>query len=112
MEVKATAKFLLISPQKVRLVADEIRGYDYNEALDTLQYIPRKGALLLKRVLISARANAVHGNESLSDSDLYVKKVYIDQGPVLKRFRARARGRGSRIFKRTSHITVVLSDDK
>lgn len=111
METKATAKFLLVSPRKVRLVADEIRGYSYPEALDTLRFIPRKGALLLQRVLESARANANQTNESVKDADLYVRKVYIDQGPVLKRFRPRARGRGVRRLKRTSHITVVLSDD-
>ena len=110
MEAKSTAKFLLISPRKVRLVADEIRGYSYSEALDTLRFIPRKGADLLMRVLQSARANARQDNESLEDKKLFVKKVYVDKGPILRRFRARARGRGVRILKRTSHITIVLGD--
>ena len=110
METKATSKFLLISPRKVRLVADEIRGYSYNEALETLRFIPRKGARLLEGVLQSAKANAVANNEGVNESSLYVKKVYIDGGPVLKRFRPRARGRGVRRLKRTSHITIVLGD--
>lgn len=110
MEAKATSKFLIVSPRKVRLVADEIRGYGYAEALDILKFIPRKGAFLLRKVLESARANARQGDENLKDQDFFVKKVYIDQGPTLKRWRARARGRGMRRLKRTSHITVVLSD--
>ncbi len=111
MEKKATAKFLLISPRKVRLVADEIRGYSYPEAMDALRFMPKKGARFLEKVLASARANAAVANESVKDSELFVKKVYVDGGPVLKRFRPRARGRGVRIHKPTSHITVVLSDD-
>lgn len=110
MEAKATAKYILISPRKVRLVADEIRGYSYPEAMDALRFIPRRGARLLEDVMHSARANAVFGNDSLKDEELYVHKVYVDQGPVLKRFRTRARGRGNRRLKPTSHITVVLSD--
>ncbi len=111
MEAKATAKFLLVSPTKVRLVANEIRGMEYPEALDTLRYTPRKGARLLERVLKSARANFGQSNEERKDADLFVKKVYVDQGPTLKRWRPRARGRGMRILKRTSNITVVVSDE-
>jgi len=111
METKATARFILISPRKARLVADEIRGYSYPEALDMLKFIPRKGAELISAVLESARANASQLKENLNEKELFVKKVYVDGGPVLKRFRPRARGRGMRRLKRTSHITVVLSDD-
>lgn len=101
----------MISPRKVRLVADEIRGFSYSEATDMLRHIPKKAAGLLDKVLRSARANAQKQNESLSDDSLYVKKLYVDEGPSLKRFRPRARGRGVRILKRTSHITVVLSNE-
>ena len=112
MESKATARFLLISPRKVRLVANELRGFSYTEAVDMLRFTPRKAAGLLEKLLKSARANAAQANEGLRDEDLYVKKLYVDAGPTLKRWRARARGRGMRILKPTSHITVVLSDDQ
>ncbi len=111
METKSTAKFLMTSPRKVRLVANEIRGYSYPEALDTLRFTPRKGAVLLERVLKSARANAVFLKSTVKDAELFVKKVYIDEGPTLKRFRPQSRGRGVKILKRTSHITIVLSDE-
>ncbi|MCR9142373.1 MAG: 50S ribosomal protein L22 [bacterium] len=112
MESKATVRFLLVSPQKVRLVANELRGFSYSEAVDMLRFTPRKAAGFLEKLLKSARANAQQANEALKDEDLYVKKLYVDAGPTLKRWRARARGRGMRILKPTSHITVVLSDDK
>jgi len=108
MDIKSTAKFILISPRKARLVADEIRGYTYPEAMDTLRFIPRKASLLLGKVLQSARAGAA---DSVKDADLYVKKVYVDEGPTLKRFRPRAKGRGMQRLKRTSHITIVLSNN-
>lgn len=111
METKATGKFLLISPRKIRLVANEIRGYPYLEAMDTLKFIPRKGARLLEGVLESARANAKVANGEVGDTDLFVKKVYIDEGPTLKRFRPRARGRAMKRLKRSSHITIVLSNE-
>lgn len=111
MEAKATAKFLLISPRKARLVADEVRGYVYAEAIDTLKFIPRKASGLIQTVLESARANARGMNDALNDNQLFVKKILVDEGPVLKRFRPRARGRAMSRLKRTSHITVVLSDD-
>ena len=111
MEAKATARFLIVSPRKVRLVANEIRGHSYPEALDALRFMPRKGAVLLKGVLESARANAGQLAETVGDDDLFVKKVYVDEGPSLRRFRPRARGRGMQRLKRTSHITVVLSND-
>lgn len=111
MDAQATAKFLLVSPRKVRLVANEIRGYPYNEAMDILRFIPRKGADMLKSVLASARANANVKDENLTDDRLFIKKVYIDGGPTLRRYRPRARGRATQRLKRISHITVVLSDE-
>ena len=111
MEVKSTAKYLLISPRKARLVANEVRGFSYSEAVDSLRFIPKKASDLVLKVLKSARANARQKNDTIDDDQLYVKKLYVDEGPILKRFRPRARGRGMRILKRTSHITVVLADD-
>ena len=108
MDIKSTAKYLLISPRKARLVADEIRGYSYPEAMDTLNFIPRKASLLISKVLKSARSGA---DDSVQEKDLYVKKVYVDEGPTLKRFRPRAKGRGMQRLKRTSHITIVLSNN-
>ncbi|MBX7056486.1 MAG: 50S ribosomal protein L22 [Leptospirales bacterium] len=110
MESKAVSRFLMISPRKVRLVADEIRGFSYPEAVDILRFIPRKGARMLEKALKSARANASVQSDAVRDDQLFVKKLYIDGGPVMKRWRARAKGRGVRILKRTSHITVVLGD--
>lgn len=111
METKSTAKFLMISPRKARIVANEIRGYSYPEAMDTLKFIPRKASELLSKALHSARSNALAANTEAKEKDLYIKKVYVDEGPTLKRFRPRAKGRGMQRLKRTSHITVVLSDN-
>ena len=111
MESRATARFLMGSASKVRLVANEIRGYTYPEALDMLRFIPRKGSRQLEGVLRSARANATVLDNNVKDHQLFVKKVFIDEGPTLKRFRPRARGRGMQRLKRTSHITIVLSDN-
>lgn len=111
METKSTGKFLLSAPRKIRLVADEIRGYSYPEAMDILRFIPRKGSRYLEKVLKAARSNAVSLNKEVREESLFIKKVYVDMGPTLKRFRPRARGRGMRRLKRMSHITVVLSDE-
>jgi large subunit ribosomal protein L22 len=112
MEAKATAKYIISSPRKIRLVADQVRGFSYPEALDILKFIPRRGSALIQKVLESARSNAKQQlGDEMKDAQLYVKKVYIDEGPRLKRFRPRARGRGMSRLKRTSHITVVLGND-
>jgi len=111
MDAKATTKFQLISPRKVRIVANEIRGYTYPEAMDALRFIPRKASRLLELTLHSARANARHSDDSIKDAELFVKKVYVDEGPTMKRFRPRARGRGMQRLKRMSHITIVLSNN-
>ena len=117
MESKATARFLMISPRKLRLVADEVRGFPYAEAVDVLRFMHQKGALLLLKLLRSARANAEQLKSSSKSRNenwgegLYVKKLYVDGGPVLKRWRPRARGRATRILRRTSHATLVLGDD-
>ncbi|GBF48891.1 50S ribosomal protein L22 [Leptospira ryugenii] len=110
MEAKAVAKHVRISARKARLVADEIRGYDYKEAIDILRFTNKAASPMLINLLNSAVANAIQMNESLDPANLYVKKIYVDDGPIMKRYRPRARGRASRIRKRLSHITVVVSE--
>ncbi len=109
MEAKAVGKSIRISPQKARLVADVIRGMDVDKAITTLRYMPKKGAGIIRKVVESAVANATQDDQIDVDS-LYVKKIFIDGGPSLKRIRPRAMGRATRIIKRTSHITVVLDE--
>jgi large subunit ribosomal protein L22 len=111
MEVTAILRHARISPQKCRLVADTVRGKPVNNALNTLKYMPKKGARLVYKVLWSAIANAQE-NQGLDVDDLKVARIHIDAAPVLKRFAARAKGRGARIVKRNSHITVAVSDGK
>ncbi len=111
MESVAFSKNNRISAQKVRLVANELRGYAFPEAVDVLKNIPRKGADLILKTLYSAGANAKYKNPNLNDQDLFIKKIVVEVGPTLKRFRARARGRANRIKKRTSSIFIVLSDE-
>ncbi len=109
-EVKAVLKFVRISPQKVRKLVDAVKGKPAEAAIDMLKFMPQKGAAIVEKVMRSAVANAEQ-NHNLDIDTLVVKNVIADQGPTLKRFRARARGRGTRILKRTAHITVVLSDE-
>jgi len=111
MEVTATLRYARISPQKCRLVADSVRGRPVNNALNTLKFMPKKGAKLVYKVLWSAIANAQE-NQGLDVDDLTVARIQIDAAPQLKRFAARAKGRGTRIIKRNSHITVAVSDGK
>jgi len=109
MEKKAVAKYIRISPQKARLVADLVRGKDVDSAITTLKFMPKKAARILRKVIESAVANAIQ-TETIDADTLYVKKILIDGGPMLKRFRPRAMGRATRILKRTSHITVVVDE--
>ncbi|MBN2125367.1 MAG: 50S ribosomal protein L22 [Deltaproteobacteria bacterium] len=109
MEVKAAAKYVRISPRKARLIMDQIRGKRVEEALNTLAFSPQKGAFLVKKLIHSAVANA-EGASNIDVDTLYVKRVFADEGPTLKRFRPRAMGRATRIRKRTSHLTVVLDE--
>ncbi|NLI94041.1 MAG: 50S ribosomal protein L22 [Peptococcaceae bacterium] len=111
METKAVAKFVRISPRKVRQVVDLIRGKKVEEAIAILRFTPKISTEPVSKVLKSAIANAEHNLEMSSD-DLYVTKVFVDQGPTLKRIMPRAQGRADRIRKRTSHITVVVGDKK
>lgn len=109
MEVAARLKYARISPQKCRLVADQIRGLPVENALQTLTFSPKKAAHLVKKVLESAIANAEH-NEGADIDELKVTRVFVDEGPVMKRIEARAKGRANRILKRTSHITVLVGE--
>ncbi|MGI6362838.1 MAG: 50S ribosomal protein L22 [Bacillota bacterium] len=109
MEVKASAKHVRIAPRKVRVVVDLIRGKDIGEALAILRNTPKAASPLVEKVLKSAVANAEH-NYDLNADNLYVAKAFVDQGPTLKRYRARARGMATRILKKTSHITLMLAE--
>jgi large subunit ribosomal protein L22 len=109
MEAKAHARQIRISPQKARLVADLVRGKDVETAINTLRFMPKKGARILRKVIESALANASQ-NEVIDVDTLYVKTIFVDGGPTLKRIRPRAQGRAGRILKRSSHITVVLDE--
>ena len=110
MQALAKHKFARSSAQKTRLVADQIRGLSVGKALDVLTYSPKKAAELVKKVLLSAIANAEH-NEGADIDALRVKTVFVDEGPSMKRIKPRAKGRADRIVKRTSHITVIVADN-
>lgn len=109
MEVKAQAKYIRQSPYKVRLVLDLVRGLPVGDAQAVLAHANRRAAEPVVKVLNSAVANAEH-NHALDADDLVIAKAYADEGPTLKRFRPRARGRATRINKRTSHITIVVAE--
>jgi len=109
MEIKARARFIRISPSKVRLVAREISGKKADEAMALLRFLPHRGARVLRKVLESAVANAEQRSQ-IDVDDLFIKGIQVDGGPVLKRFMPRAMGRVNRILKRSSHITVVLDE--
>ena len=109
MEAVAKHKFARISPQKARLVADQIRGKNVDQALEILTFSNKKAAELVKKVLESAIANAEH-NEGADIDDLNVAKIFVDEGPIMKRIMPRAKGRADRILKRSCHITVVVAD--
>ena len=109
MKVQAKMLNTRISAQKVRIIANEVRGDAVGKALDKLAFSPKKAARLIKKVLESAISNA-ENNNGLDIDNLKIAEIFVDKGMTLKRFRARAKGRGTRILKRTSHITVVVSE--
>lgn len=109
MQVAARLRYARISPQKCRLVADMVRGQPVGRALATLRFTPKKGAQLVRKVLESAIANA-ENNLNADIDELKVELITVDEAPRLKRFHARAKGRGNRIVKRNSHITVTVGD--
>ena len=110
MQVSAKLKYARISPQKCRLVADAVRGQSVGNALQILALMQKKGARMVKKVLESAVANAEH-NHGADIDELKVSLIHVDEAPTLRRFRARAKGRSSRIIKRNSHITVQVADE-
>ena len=110
MEVSASAKRLRISAQKVRLVADQIRGKPVADALDLLSFSNKKASVLMRKALEFGVANA-ENNEGADIDELKVSEVYVNEGMTMKRIRPRAKGRADRIFKRSSHITVTVSDN-
>jgi len=109
MEAKAVARYIRMSPQKVRLVADLVRGKKVQEARNILMYTRKYAAGVVANVLKSAVANAAQ-NPNIDENILYVKEIFVDQGPSLKRWRARAQGRAAGFKKRSSHITVILDE--
>jgi large subunit ribosomal protein L22 len=109
MESRAVAKYIRISPQKVRLIMDQVRGKKVEEAMNLLSFTPQKGAFVLKKLINSAVANAEQ-NLNMDVDNLYIKRAFADEGPTLRRFRPRAMGRATRIRKRTSHLTVILDE--
>ncbi len=110
MKASAKLRYARSSAQKARLIADQIRGLPVEQAVNELTFSGRKAAHVMRKILESAMANAEH-NEGADIDELKVSEVFVDEGPTYKRLRARARGRANRIFKRTSHITVTVSDD-
>ncbi len=109
MQTSAKHRHAKISPQKCRLVADQVRGMPVDKALTLLTFSNKKAAEMVRKVLESAIANAEH-NDGADIDELKVASIFVNQGPVMKRMRARAKGRGNRIIKRTSHITVTVAD--
>jgi large subunit ribosomal protein L22 len=109
MEARATAKYIRISPQKVKLVVDLVRGKKIGDAQKILMFTRKYAASAVGKVLSSAVANA-RQNANMDENILYVKEIFVDQGPSLKRWRARAQGRAAAIKKRMSHITIILKE--
>lgn len=109
METRAVLKGVRLSAQKGRLIADLVRGKRVEEALNILAFSPKKGARIVKKVLESAIANAEH-NDAADIDALKLKRIHVEEGPTLKRFTARAKGRGNRILKRTCHIYVTVGE--
>ena len=109
MEVRAVTRYVRIAPRKARLVTDLIKGKPVEEALTILRFVPKKAARLVDKTLRSAVANAEQ-NPNIDVDTLYIKRIFVDGGPTMKRWRARAMGRATRIIKRTSHITVILDE--
>lgn len=110
-QAKAIARTVRIAPRKIRLVVDLIRGKQIGEAVAILRHTPKAASPVVEKVLKSAVANAEH-NYELDMNNLVVSEIFVDEGPTLKRFRPRAQGRASAINKRTSHITIVVSEKK
>ena len=109
MEVKAVTRYVRIAPRKARLVTELIKGKPVEEALTILRFVPKKAERLVDKTLRSAVANAEQ-NPNIDVDTLYIKRIFVDGGPTMKRWRPRAMGRATKIIKRTSHITVILDE--
>ncbi len=109
MEARATARMIRIAPRKVRLVVDLVRGKQVKEALAILEYTNKNASPAVSKVVKSAAANAVN-NQMMDAENLYIKEIYVDEGPTLKRYTTKAKGSGAQILKRTSHITCVVAE--
>ena len=109
MEAKAIAKYVRMSPSKLKPIADLVRGKNLDEALTILKFTPGKGSEIFEKVVLSAAANA-ENNHDMNRDELYVAEVYANQGPTMKRWRAGARGGASKILKRSSHVGVTLKE--
>lgn len=111
MQAKAVLRTVRIAPRKVRLVVDLVRGKKVGEAIAILKHTPKAASLVVEKLIMSAIANAEH-NYEMDPNNLVISQAYVDEGPTLKRFRPRGKGRASAINKRTSHITVILTEKK
>lgn len=112
MEAVARTRYLKQSAKKVRFVLDEVRNLNVNDALAKLSYTNKKAARYIHKTISSAVANMAHTDANFDAEALYIKKAYVDEGPAMKRFRPAAMGRAVRILKRTSHLTIIISDEK
>ncbi|OQA21295.1 MAG: 50S ribosomal protein L22 [Actinobacteria bacterium ADurb.Bin346] len=113
MEAKAIEKYIRISPRKVKYVIDIVKKKPVEEAIGILSLTPNRAAVYVKKAIQSASANATENFKEykVAEDDLVIKEIYVNEGPTLKRFKPRARGRADRVLKRTSHITVLVSDE-
>ena len=111
METKAVEKYIRMSPRKIRYVVDMIKSKPIEDAIDILSLTPREAAAVVKKAIQSAVSNATE-NHKMKEEDLFISRILVNEGPTLKRFRPRARGRATRIRKRTSHLSVYVSNGK
>ena len=112
MEAKAVEKYLRMSPRKIRYVVDLVKEKPVEEAVDILTFMPRRAAVVVKKAIESAVSNAVENFKEykIAEEELFIKEIYVSEGPTLKRWKPRARGRADRVMKRTAHLTVIVSD--
>lgn len=111
MEAKAVEKYIRISPRKIKYVVDMIKSKPVEDAIDVLSLTPKRAAAVVRKAIQSAVANATE-NHKMKEEDLFISKILVNEGPTLKRFKPRARGRATRIRKRTAHLSVYVSDGK
>lgn len=111
MEAKAVEKYIRISPRKIKYIVDMIKAKPVEDAIDVLSLTPKRAAAVVRKAIQSAVANATE-NHKMKEEDLFISKILVNEGPTLKRFKPRARGRATRIRKRTAHLSVYVSDGK